>query len=588
MAGHNCKELTNLHGLVVRLANEIDYKNHRLMENEGLSLEKFATMSSLIEEKDRLLGERSEVIGSLMAQKHRLHEAFVEEKRKSALMKQDMKNVRHELNVQLQELDAKNKKLEVLQALNDQRPKTVTTKHTNANGCFESLKIDLNVPTNQSHISFKKHDELELQMSLEKLQHLKAQNEDLKSQLKKLRKELDEKREALCELESLNQSLRLNESSSTEELKAARLEVINCFYTVEVNGTKVGLKRIGEIDTLSFRDVCSKRFCSSSWEEKSNELYHLWQEKVNDPSWNPFQKVVKNGVPREVVNENDENLAALRDEWGEESHKAVVNALLELKMYNPSTRSCIPELWNFEEGRRAYLKEALECMIHQLEFHRNKDSEQSGVIINLMEENKSLLEKLASTNVIMEAKDKLLKEKYAKVRSSIGVGYEEGFSASENVSNYQPINYREIVNAEKRNMQVMKEDLGKLKHELQSQKELAAQTEKDKETPGHNFEGEKSLVIKEESMDWHLDSLTNLVGPKVNDFEVHDTIEKIGSTSEIIKFQGEKTREKLQHPKAELDNLEGLLYKRLNASEVSGTTKLEAATSSPLQHSIVL
>lgn len=116
-------------------------------------------------------------------------------------------------------------------------------------------------------------------------------------------------------------------------------------------------------------------------------------------------------------------------------------------MYNPSTRSCIPEPWNFEEGRRAYLKEALECMIHQLEFHRNKDSEQSGVIINLMEENKSLLEKLASTNVIMEAKDKLLKEKYAKVRSSIGVGYEEGFSASENVSNYQPINYREIVNA---------------------------------------------------------------------------------------------------------------------------------------------
>jgi hypothetical protein len=94
------------------------------------------------------------------------------EKRKSALMKQDMKNVRHELNVQLQELDAKNKKLEVLQALNDQRPKTVTTKHTNANGCFESLKIDLNVPTNQSHISFKKHDELELQMSLEKVKLL--------------------------------------------------------------------------------------------------------------------------------------------------------------------------------------------------------------------------------------------------------------------------------------------------------------------------------------------------------------------------------------------------------------------------------
>lgn len=78
MADNNHEELNHLRGLVMNLANEIDYKNHLLMEKEGLSLEKFATMSSLIEEKDRLLDEKSAVIGSLMAQKHRLHEVYVE------------------------------------------------------------------------------------------------------------------------------------------------------------------------------------------------------------------------------------------------------------------------------------------------------------------------------------------------------------------------------------------------------------------------------------------------------------------------------------------------------------------------------
>lgn len=61
------------------------------------------------------------------------------------------------------------------------------------------------------------------------------------------------------------------------------------------NGEKIGIKRVGEIDPQPFRDVCSKKVCSGNREERSTELYSLWQANVNDPSWNPFKKEIKSG-----------------------------------------------------------------------------------------------------------------------------------------------------------------------------------------------------------------------------------------------------------------------------------------------------
>ena len=78
MAENHQEELQGLRNIVAKLAKEIDYKNHLLLQREGLCLEKFTTMSSLVEEKDRLLDERSTVIATLKAQKHRLHEAFLQ------------------------------------------------------------------------------------------------------------------------------------------------------------------------------------------------------------------------------------------------------------------------------------------------------------------------------------------------------------------------------------------------------------------------------------------------------------------------------------------------------------------------------
>lgn len=122
---------------------------------------------------------------------------------------------------------------------------------------------------------------------------------------------------------------------------------------------------------------------------------------------------------QEVADENDKKLAELRKEWGEEAYKAVVNALLDFRKYNLKMKSSIPELWNFEEGRRAYMKEVIQYIIKRCEFYRNRDNEQSGTIFGLMAEKERLLRKLAGINILMEEKDKLLKEKCAEIGKSI-------------------------------------------------------------------------------------------------------------------------------------------------------------------------
>lgn len=83
--------------------------------------------------------------------------------------------------------------------------------------------------------------------------------------------------------------------------------------------------------------------------------------------------------------------------------------------------------------------------------------------------------------------------------------------------------------------QYMKEQIGKLEHELQCQKELEKQTEEPKETKQHNCGGDKSMAIKEDSMKWYPNSLTEQVGPtaeKLKTSEFHNTKDQLSSKSE--------------------------------------------------------
>lgn len=73
-----------------------------------------------------------------------------------------------------------------------------------------------------------------------------------------------------------------------------------------------------------------------------------------------------------VINDNDEKLKDLKENYGNEVYNAVTGALYEINEYNPSGRYIISELWNYNDGRRANLNEGVEVLLKQWRFYKRK------------------------------------------------------------------------------------------------------------------------------------------------------------------------------------------------------------------------
>ncbi|EFH51814.1 predicted protein [Arabidopsis lyrata subsp. lyrata] len=87
---------------------------------------------------------------------------------------------------------------------------------------------------------------------------------------------------------------------------------------ISTDGFTIKVKRMGEVDETPFIKamLCSKMAETSM-------------------AWHPFKCV-------EVVDEEDEKLTNLREEWGEEVENAIRTALEELNEFNPSGRYMVP------------------------------------------------------------------------------------------------------------------------------------------------------------------------------------------------------------------------------------------------------
>lgn len=72
------------------------------------------------------------------------------------------------------------------------------------------------------------------------------------------------------------------------------------------------------------------------------------------------------------MDEEDEQIKSLREEWGEEVKNAVKTALEELNEFNPSGRYSVPVLWNSKQGRKATLKEVIDYMTQQIKTLKRK------------------------------------------------------------------------------------------------------------------------------------------------------------------------------------------------------------------------
>ncbi|KAK1571673.1 hypothetical protein Q3G72_021093 [Acer saccharum] len=297
----------------------------------------------------------------------------------------------HQLVSNLRNLiEVKNKHLEEMgkvQKLMEDKDKRLQEEIRKLQSINDKLKDDMNSQKKELEQQAKELEECKAQNGLEKTSLMdeieklkwKFQNQTpeeidsyLNAQNTAMRDQLEENTETLQYLESLNHTLTLKESMSNQELQDARKELIRSLQDMLSSPTTLAIKRMGEVDRTPFQQACSLKFPDGDWEVMSAELCSTWEENVKDPHWHPFKTVVYQGNLRETIDDDDNKLKDLRNEYGEAVYEAVTNALLELNEYNPSGRYVVPEVWNIKEKRKATLKEIIQYIMTQLKTHMRK------------------------------------------------------------------------------------------------------------------------------------------------------------------------------------------------------------------------
>lgn len=214
----------------------------------------------------------------------------------------------------------------------------------------------------------------ELKGKIEVMKHLGDDDDAaIQNKMKEMNEELRQKIEDMNDLEDMNQTLVVKERQSNDELQEARKVLISGLLDIlQSSRTNIGIKRMGEIDEKAFLNECQRKFTADEVLLKASEGSSLWQENLKDPAWHPYIIIESNGKTEEKINEEDEKLKQLKEQWGDEVYKAVTTALLELNEYNPSGRYVISELWNYKEKRKATLKEVINYIFKSLKSLKRK------------------------------------------------------------------------------------------------------------------------------------------------------------------------------------------------------------------------
>lgn len=379
--------------LVGKLANEIDMNNQTLDEMQSKFNEKTLSLSRMLEEKDRL------------------HQAFYEETRKMQRIARDhvrrileeQEKMNHELESKKRQLDWRARELskrEVLtererQKLEEEKQQNDERNNSLVMASMEQQKADKNVLRLVEEQKREKEEALKKILQLEKeldaRQKLQLEIEELKGKIevmkhlgddddaaiqrkmKEMNEELRQKIEDMNDLEDMNQTLVVKQRQSNDELQEARKVLIAGLLDIlQSSRTNIGIKRMGEIDDKAFLNESKRRFTDEEALVKASEGSSLWQENLKDPAWHPFRIREINGKTEEIIDEEDEKLKQLKEEWGDQVYKAVTVALQELNEYNPSGRYVINELWNYKEGRKATLKEVINYIFKSLKSLKRK------------------------------------------------------------------------------------------------------------------------------------------------------------------------------------------------------------------------
>ncbi|KAK6935855.1 Factor of DNA methylation 1-5/IDN2, domain XH [Dillenia turbinata] len=140
----------------------------------------------------------------------------------------------------------------------------------------------------------------------------------------------------------------------------------------------VKVKRMGEPNNVPFHAACKKKYRGEEAELKLLELCSLYEDYLCDPAWHPFKVIMVGGNAKEIIDEEDEKLKILKNDYGEEVSAAVVRALGELNEYNPSGRYPMVELWNSAQGRKATPQEGVLLILKQWKVY---ERETEGLVL---------------------------------------------------------------------------------------------------------------------------------------------------------------------------------------------------------------
>uniref|UniRef100_A0ACD5Y2Z8 Uncharacterized protein n=2 Tax=Avena sativa TaxID=4498 RepID=A0ACD5Y2Z8_AVESA len=211
----------------------------------------------------------------------------------------------------------------------------------------------------------------QLRGKLEVVKHMEGEGVDVKKRTEELAKELDERIDAMENLDELNQALIIKERMTNDELQDARKELIKGLADLLNPRSNVVIKRMGELDEKAFVRACKERYGADA-ETKALELCSLWQDYLRDANWHPFKMVATGDTHEQIINEGDEKLVGLKEQLGEEVYKAVTTALLEINEYNASGSYVVSELWNNKENKKASMGEVVEHILKQWKVQKRK------------------------------------------------------------------------------------------------------------------------------------------------------------------------------------------------------------------------
>ncbi|TKW06984.1 hypothetical protein SEVIR_7G277300v4 [Setaria viridis] len=367
--------------LMANLACQVKEKEMHLEKLESEYNKRSASLDILMQKREQLLQSYTQEIMKMRQHSQQNTRRVIDENRK----------LQSDLQGMMDELDTRNKQIEALSAQSEcnsrelelEKQKNALKANHLRLAALEQQKADENVMKimekqkrekeavieKLTMLSIQSEKKLNLELNIKhlmgKLQvmELKPGDEDSESgkRIDELREELSEKITELNDVESFNQTLIAKESKNSDELREARDVLIDALQGLSgatSSQTQIGIKRIGELDSKVFLNMCKRKFSAEDAEVESAILCSKWQKEISNPEWNPFKAIMVDGNMLEAIREDDKKLLELK-ECSEEAYAAVMKALNELKDVNGRRRDPFPELWNYEEGRKAQTTEAV-------------------------------------------------------------------------------------------------------------------------------------------------------------------------------------------------------------------------------------